>query len=140
MKKLLLALFIMGSGYAYSQTSVDEYNYLTKGYSQSIANGLGIKQGYSLTDKGSYTLDEGGYTLQVSVLYLMRTADNSYAAALVMVHDSKKNNTAYFCVPAKNSDQGLWNTMLTDIRNTYGSKDKAGYEAIMYAMMHLIQQ
>lgn len=140
MKKLFLLLCMLGTGLAYSQTTQDEYNYLTKGYSVTIAQGLGVKAGYTLTSKGTFSLDEGGYTLAVSVLSLVRTADNSYAAALVMVHDSKKDNTTYFCIPSAKTDQPLWNSFLTDLRTAYGTKDKGGYEAVMYALAHLINQ
>jgi hypothetical protein len=137
MKKLFLLLFILGSGLAYSQTTQDEYNYLTKGWLSMQQQGMGLKAGYATTDKGKYTVEYGGYNLEVSILNLTRTADNSSAGYIVMVHDTKKNNTQYIGVPAKNSDQGIWNSMLTNIRGIYG-KDQTGYEAIMYAVMHLL--
>jgi hypothetical protein len=105
MKKLFLLLFILGSGLAYSQTTQDEYNYLTKGWLTMQKQGLGMKQGYSTADRGKYTLDYNGYNLEVSILALVRTADNSTAGFIIMVHDTKKDNTQYFGVPAKNTDQ-----------------------------------
>ena len=136
MKKLFLLLFILASGLTYAQTTQDEYNYMTKGWLTMQNQGLGNKQGYNTSDKGKYVQDYGSYRLEVSVLCLTRTADNSTAGYIVMVHDTKKNNTQYFGVPTKNSDQGIWNQTITAIRTIYG-KDQTGYEAIMYAMMHL---
>jgi len=136
MKKLFLLLFILGSGFAYSQTTQDEYNYLTKGWLSMQQQGMGMKAGYATNDKGKYTLEYGGYNLEVSVLNLTRTADNSNAGYIVMVHDTKKNNTQYFGVPSKNSDQGIWNQMIAAIRAVYG-KDQTGFEAVMYAFMHI---
>ncbi len=137
MKKLFLLLFIMASGLAYSQTTQDEYNYMTKGWLSMQQQGMGMKNGYATADKGKYVLEYGGYNLEVSVLSLNRTADNSNAGFIVMVHDTKKNNTQYFGIPAQNSDQGIWNQTLTSIRTVY-AKDQTGYEAIMYAMMHIV--
>ncbi len=136
MKKLFLLLFILGTGLAYAQTTQDEYNYLTKGWLSMQQQGMGMKAGYATADKGKYVSEYGGYNLEVSILNLTRTADNSNAGYIIMIHDTKKNNTQYFGVPTKNSDQGIWNQTLTSIRTIYG-KDPSGYEAIMYAMMHI---
>ena len=135
MKKLFLFLFILSSGFAYSQTTLDEYAYMTKGYATMQSQGLGLKQGYTATDKGSYVIDYGSYKMTAQVLYLMR-ADNSYAGAIVIVENSKNGVKKYFCVPAKNSDMVIWNNTLTDVRTAFGA-DKAGYEAVMYALMHV---
>jgi len=139
MKKLFLLLFILGSGLAYSQTTQDEYNYMTKGWLTMQQQGLGNKAGYTTADKGKYTMEFPGFNLEVSVQSLLRTADNSLAGYIVMVHDTKKNNTQYFGVPTKNSDQAIWNQTVSAIRVTY-AKDQTGYEAIMYAMMHVAGQ
>lgn len=141
MKKLFLLLFILSSGFAYSQsTTQDEYLYMTKGYAQSLADGLGIKAGYTIADKGSYVIDYGSYKLSAHVIALMRT-DNSTAGDIVAVTDPRKNITKYFAVPAKNSDQSIWNNTVTDIRAAYGAdKDKSGYEIVMYAVMHVVGQ
>jgi hypothetical protein len=136
MKKLFLLLFILGCGFTYAQTTQDEYNYLSKGWLSMQQQGMGMKAGYATADKGKYVSEFGGFNLEVSVLNLTRTADNSNAGYIVMVHDTKKNNTLYFAVPVKNSDQGIWNQAIAAIRAAYG-KDTSGYDAIMYAMMHL---
>ncbi len=136
MKKLFLLLFILGSSFAFSQTTQDEYNYLTKGWLSMQQQGMGMKAGYATTDKGKYVMEYSGYNLEVSILNLTRTADNSSAGYIVMVHDTKKNNTQYIGVPTKNSDEGIWKQSIASIRALYG-KDPNGYEAIMNAMMHI---
>ena len=139
MKKLFLLLFILGSGVAYSQsTTQDEYNYMTKGWLTMQKQGLGMKAGYATADRGKYILDYSGYNLEVSILCLTRSADNTTAGFIVMVHDTKKNETQYFGVPAKGTEQAIWNQTISSIRGVYG-KDPNGFESIMYAMMHIAQ-
>lgn len=138
MKKLLLALFVLGSTAAFCQTTDDEYNYLTKGYSVQVSSGLDMKQGYSLTDKGTTPMGP----LNVDVRYLYRTNGNVYAGALLMISGLKgpkgaDMGTQYFCIPAPGSPMTQWNDMVGSIRKACGS-DKSGYEAIMFALMHVI--
>ena len=142
MKKLFLALFVMTSSVAFCQTTTDEYNYLTKGYATQIAQGMDMKAGYSITDKGTTPIDMG-YTVNVDTKYLYRTSGNVFAGALLIVSGLKgtaKGSTQpsqFICVPAPGSDMSLWNSALTNI-NTICGNDKDGYKAIMWALMHLI--
>jgi hypothetical protein len=136
MKKTCLLLLMLTWGIVWSQeTTMDEYNYLTKGYQIQMSSGLDTKQGYKFIDQGTYPLDAGGYQLVTTVRYLWRTTNNSYAGAIVMIHNSKNNITNYFCVPTKNSGQDMWNLAMTDFRKVFGG-DIWGCQAMMYAMMH----
>ena len=137
MKKLFLALFVLGASVAFGQTTDDEYNYLTKGYAVQVSSGLDMKQGYSMTDKGNVPIDLG-MTISVDVKYLYRTNGNVYAGALLTVNGFK-GPTKYFAVPAPGSSQGQWNQTLSAIQAAFAN-DKTGYEAIMWALMHTIPQ
>ncbi len=59
--KLLLLLILLSLTYlkSYSQTisptTIEEYNYITKGYKTMIESGLDMKKGYSFKDLGNYT-------------------------------------------------------------------------------------
>ncbi len=135
MKKLFFALFILTSSVAFCQTTDEEYNYLTKGYAVQVSSGLDMKAGYSITDKGNTPIDLGT-TITVNVKYLYRTTGNVYAGALLTVN-GMKGATKYFCVPAPGSSMTLWNNTLSAMQAAYGN-DKAGYEAIMWSLMHTI--
>jgi hypothetical protein len=142
MKKLFLSLFVLTSSVAFCQTTDEEYNYITKGYAAQVAAGLDMKQGYSFADKGTTDLNVG-YAMSVDIKYLYRTNGNVYAGALLMIHNGKKDNTMYFCVPAPGSPMPLWNKSLSDIQAAYandkgGDKGAGEYEAIMYALMHVL--
>ena len=137
MKKLFLALFVLASSAAFCQTTDDEYNYLTKGYAVQVSSGLDMKAGYSITDKGNTPIDLGT-TITVNVKYLYRTNGNVYAGALLTVN-GMKGATKYFCVPAAGSPMSQWNNTLSAMQTAFGN-DKAGYEAVMWALMHTIPQ
>jgi hypothetical protein len=135
MKKLFLALFVLTSSVAFCQTTDDEYNYLTKGYAVQVSSGLDMKSGYTMTDKGSTPIDLGT-TISVNTKYLYRTNGNVYAGALLIVN-GMKGPSKYFCVPAPGSSMTQWNNTLTAIQTAFGT-DKAGYEAVMWALMHIL--
>ncbi len=135
MKKLFLALFVLTSSVAFCQTTDDEYNYLTKGYAVQVSSGLDMKAGYSITDKGNVPIDLGT-TITVNVKYLYMTSGNVYSGALLTVN-GMKGATKYFCVPAPGSAQVQWNNTLSAMQTAFGS-DKSGYEAIMWAVMHML--
>lgn len=135
MKKLLFALFVLTSSVAFCQTTDDEYNYLTKGYAIQVSSGLDMKAGYTMTDKGNTPIDLGT-TITINVRYLYRTDGNVYAGALIIVYGMKGPNR-YFCVPAPGSPQAMWNKSLGEIQTAFGN-DKNGYEAVMWALMHII--
>jgi hypothetical protein len=134
MKTLFLSLFLLTSSIAFCQTTDDEYNYLTKGYAVQVSSGLDMKQGYSMVDKGTTPLEN----LNVNVKYLYRTNGNVYAGALLTVN-GLPGPTKYFCVPAPGSSMTMWTNTLSAIQAACASdKDKKGYEAIMWALMHVI--
>ena len=140
MKKLILSAFILTSSIAFCQTTDDEYNYLTKGYAAQVSQGLDMKQGYSLIDKGTTPYE----SVSVDVKYLYRTSGNVYAGALLIVNGLKGAKgasvpTQYFCVPSAGSSMNQWNNTLSFIQQACGN-DKTGYAAIMYALMHVIPQ
>lgn len=132
MKKLFLALFVLASSVAFCQTTDEEYNYMIKGYATQVSQGLDMKQGYSFTDKSTTPYQ----SITVDVKYLFRTSGNVYAGAMLIV-TGLKGGTQYFCVPAPGSPMYQWGNTLSYIQQACGN-DKTGYEAIMYALMHVI--
>lgn len=98
MKKIIFALLFFGSINA--QTTESEYNYLTKGYSETVTKGLDLKQGYELRDLYGYS--ETLYTFDFKLFVNQKTKKN--AAILVIANSKMWDNVYYLCIPIGNAD------------------------------------
>ncbi|TRX29651.1 hypothetical protein FNW25_01445 [Flavobacterium franklandianum] len=97
MKKIILALlFVTGLS---AQTTEVEYNYLTKGYKETLEKGLDIKQGYELQDLYIHTDDSYNFDFKLFV------DKNSKKTKAVLVTAVSKvwGNKYYLCIPIGNS-------------------------------------
>jgi hypothetical protein len=83
-----------------SPTTLEEYNYLTKGYHIQITSGLDMKKGYRLDTLGAYSL--GNYNF--AVLKLSRDIGNQMAGTLVIAEGKTTGKDYYAAIPINNSD------------------------------------
>ena len=99
MKKitLLLVLFLSVS-FSYSQTTAEEYNYVTKGYAETVVKGLDFKKGYSLNEIYHYT------DTKYDFLFQSLTNDKTKKTSCIMVvaHSFLWGNKYYLCMPISN--------------------------------------
>ena len=101
MKKITFLLLLISS-FAYSQvsTTLDEYNYLTKGYKIAIDSGLDLKNGYGFIEISSH--NELNY--QFSFNQFIRTDTKEVCAIMVSAYSKLWGNKYYICIPFNNSD------------------------------------
>ena len=107
------------------QTTVEEYDYLTKDYKSYLP----LRQGYKLENAKtvSYTLD--GVDRVFNFKKFVRTETDEVAAILVeYVRVSKgRTYTIYFCIPRESSSDAVWRRVqatleafqTTEVRNAY---------------------
>ncbi|CAN1538558.1 hypothetical protein MCETHM1_01661 [Flavobacteriaceae bacterium] len=99
MKKIAF-LFLFAVSFGYSQTSIDEYNYMTKGYGVTISSGLDIKKGYQIKDLTTY--NTASYTFDYKLL--IREADNSLAGVILRATSKIWSNVYYLAIPVDNQE------------------------------------
>jgi hypothetical protein len=98
MKKKITLLFMLFISVSYSQTTEQEYNYLTKGFKDAVDKGLDLKQGYELQD--FYTHDEQFYKFNFMLFIDIKTKKTK---AILVIADSKVwANRYYLCIPQDN--------------------------------------
>ncbi|MEO8238475.1 MAG: hypothetical protein ABI576_10230 [Flavobacterium sp.] len=99
MKKITL-LLLLAFSFSYSQTTVEEYNYVTKGYAETISKGLDLKKGYSLSEIYHYT--DTGYNF----IFQSLTNDKTKKISCIMViaHSRTWDNKYYLCIPIGNGE------------------------------------
>lgn len=115
MKKIILLLLMLLSFSGYSQnktkhepaaprsevfsTTVDEYNYMTKGYKVQVESGLDMKKGYTINDLN--TLDDGNYSFQYKALI---RSNKSLAGIIIIAYSKVYDNKYYLAIPVNNAD------------------------------------
>ena len=115
MKRLLnLAIFSIISTIALSQTTLEEYNYLTKGYKIQIESGLDMKKGYELKDAMTTVIRHNSYSRIVKFKYLYRIGEKYPCATLMIMERSSTNYQQYICIPSKNSSGSIWSKAQKD--------------------------
>lgn len=108
---------------SYPGTTMEEYNYITKGYKTTVDQGLDLKAGYRTEVLSPvFKFTNADHTLQL--VKLIRSADgasNSYAAIMVLHTMAGKLNRVY-CIPNNFADVGIKTIALEDVKNNiYGS-------------------
>jgi len=119
-------LFAQPDSTAVEGTTIEEYNYLTKGYKIQIESGLDMKKGYVLKNVPGYFSDKMSYTndnlfKRESNYKLLYKDGSTKPCAILMIltvyHKSKLTGTHYFCIPTYNSN--LWLNFKEDLYKVY---------------------
>src|ERR1035437_5469051 len=117
MKKALLsvlAIFIIYST-TKAQTTLEEYNYVTKGYKTQLESGLDMKKGYELKQIHKRMLTgKDGVNRQFTMFALVRSADKSVACYMVKYQNLSENKDKYMCIPDNASDASILNKAIAD--------------------------
>ncbi len=138
---ILCSLFLVNS--ANSQvtgTTLEEYNYLTKGYKVQIESGLDMKNGYALNPLNTYQYNfsdlfgEYNYTFEFKQLSLTSTGEQR--AILLIIKKSGKT-LYYVAIPNKYSDSQLWNSYASSLRPILNSDTYNMPTAFAYATSRL---
>ncbi|MFZ4796764.1 MAG: hypothetical protein ACOYMA_04675 [Bacteroidia bacterium] len=106
---LLIIFFLVAISSAYSQTTEEEFNYLTKGYQIQMESGLDMKKGYSTKEITDYIVNfQSGNYKKVTFRYLYKedTKKNVAVLAQFTFYKKEENKTIskYLCIPLSNSE------------------------------------
>lgn len=138
MKKFFF-LFIFISTNVFSQTTLEEWNYITKGYKIQKESGLDMKKGYELKDilTSYYNYDTPDRVFNFK--QLIRLRDNQIAAIMieVVLSSNGQKYTLYYCIPQWNTTPEIQNLFLKEIRNI---NNKDFLTAYSWALSQLISR
>lgn len=103
-KTIIFVMTIMTLSFTcFSQTTIEEYNYITKGYkSQVIDQGGDMKKGYELEEVDK--ISAGGRTAVLKKL-LKVNGDQKTIAAYMIVYQKDASPKEYICVPNPTSEK-----------------------------------
>jgi hypothetical protein len=122
-KVILLSMFLLvitfNSNMLNAQTTVEEYNYVTKGYKVQIESGLDMKKGYEF-----YAIDhaESGVRTADLMILVRLKGQVRETAAYAIVYTKEGNPPEYLCIPSPFSSEDiiikyweqLWNSVDAD--------------------------
>lgn len=119
MRTLFLSLamvVIVCSFRARSQTTLEEYNYVTKGYKVQLESGLDMKKGYRFEDVPSFSLKySNGQLRDMDFKALYRDSVRLPVALLCIYNHPDSGPKEYICIPQFNSSKEIWDSTLTKI-------------------------
>ncbi len=131
------ALLLLGTSRCLSQTTLEEYNYVTKGYRAQVENGLDMKQGYTFQDVTESTLMTGDSSYKKTEFKaLLRKGEKVPCAILCIyseVEDNVVQNTDYICIPQLDSSKEVWKMAYDKIAEFSGDAS----QALTIGIMHL---
>lgn len=89
-----------------AQTTLEEYNYVTKGYKIQIESGLDMKKGYSFKDLVTVSTNfDVKRTIKFKGLY--REGDSA-PCAIMGIYQRQGYGPEFICVPHQLSDETIW--------------------------------
>ena len=147
MKRVILSFVaIIASVFAIGQgTTLEEYNYVTKGYKIQIESGLDDKAGYSWKDIGTWKLTwPSGEKRECEFKWLMKDEvyngkTISHRCATLMIYkrtDISNGARHYVCIPEANSSSDLWDKTLAYLNEHDMETSAPLLQTVCYAMMH----
>lgn len=130
MKYLLFLLSIALPTLVFSQTTLEEYNYVTKGYKVQIESGLDMKKGYIITDIDEVTVGERTASLKA---LLKITGKDTTVAAYMIKYTRTDNPTEYICIPSPYSTDNTLAQMY--FKELYNGEGDSSYRLQLIAYL-----
>lgn len=112
------------------QTTLEEYNYVTKGYRVQVESGLDMKKGYEFAEID--TVSTKIATAEVKILYRIKDSKKVIAAYLI-IYKRTGRTTEYICVPNPNSDEEIMQKYMTALWDGYSEATSKG-QLISFAL------
>lgn len=138
MKKVLLCLCCIFISFQLlnAQTTIEEYNYITKGIQVQQESGLDMKKGYILVDtEVSSSVKWGdGTERKFQFLLLKKTSETpNKLKAIVAVYQNIRNGkygNEYFCIPTYSSSDEVWQKAFQD----YNKMSNQAWQSFAWAL------
>ena len=117
------------------QTTMEEYNYVTKGYKVQIESGLDMKKGYEF--KSIDTVSTKIATAEMKILYRLKENKKDIAAYLI-IYKREARNIEYICIPNPKSDDEIIKKFYSVLWDGYSEASSKGQLISIILSRHLI--
>ena len=127
MKKILLTALVLSftTFASHAQTTLAEYNYVTKGYKNHLEDGSDLKKGYTLLDVTEVQTNSGDGKIRKAWLKSFVLTDRSpyRAAAYMVIYQLDNNPKEFICIPHPNSEAEIRNKFFNALHD--GTNDNS---------------
>jgi len=95
----------------YAQTTLEEYNYVTKGYKVQLESGLDMKKGYRFEDIHTIHIQySDGVERETQFKALFKEGEKLPSAILCVYSHSDDGARDYICIPQFSSSKEIWDS------------------------------
>jgi len=120
---LIIISIIILSPNLNGQTTLEEYNFITKGYKVQIESGLDMKKGYEFAEID--TVSTRIATAEMKILYRIKDSKKEIAAYMI-IYKRTGRTTEYICVPNPNSDEEIMQKYMTALWDGFSEASSKG--------------
>lgn len=134
---IFVAALFMAASESRAQTTMEEYNYVTKGYRIQLESGLDMKKGYRLEDiSESSAVMAGDSSYRKTIFKALYRETEPRPAAIMCVYkfvvNGKTISTDYLCIPQPGSSKEIWSMVYQKISEYTGEASNALTLGLMY--------
>jgi len=130
MKTVCTISLLFLAGMATAQTTLEEYNYVTKGYKIQVESGLDMKKGYVMKDLFEVfiriEINDSPFgvapkTIKTTAKGLYRTGQTS-PCAIMLIESAGSQIGKPVCIPHYLSEESIWELYTKSIRSGYDAR------------------
>lgn len=138
---ILLLISVFSTNMLVGQTTLEEYNYITKGYKIQLESGLDMKKGYSLTDLGDWGLKNGSENRRCEFKGLVKQGQTKPCAIMMIYKRTDISNGVnyYICIPSAGSSPEIWQLTLDSINANFKDNNSM-VQTVIWALMKFSSQ
>ena len=138
-KRIIFNLIISGllifSPILNGQTTLEEYNYITKGYKAQIESGLDMKKGYEFANFD--TVSTKIATVEMETLYRIKEKRKEVAAYMI-IYNRTGRAIEYICIPNPKSDKEIIEKYRTALWDGFSEASSKGQLISLIISKHLM--
>jgi|GEM_PF-4496301 len=135
MKKIILFALFFVSINAFSQTSQEEYSYLSKVYGEQRDTGMLVRKGYRVIEL-TKTLTAFSDTARNIAFWAIIRKGQTKPSAILMKYDKAGKGTINICIPTIDAPHSMWQQTFETVSNAF-KNDGLAMQTIIWGLMRL---
>ena len=105
---------------SFAQTSLEEYNYVTKGYQVQLESGLDMKKGYRFEDVHTIHIQFSDGIERETEFKALFKEGQKLPVAILCIYSRSAEGKDYICIPQFSSSKEIWDSTYARISEIGG--------------------